>query len=120
MTGEVEKTVPVKAGDWVLFHGSSYDPVAVILRQAEKKTPSLIKFKGGGFPRQCNVISVVGAFADKETAERIKNNIDGVAGEFYRRRRAAEDERSRRITEALTAANQQIQRLISAEENHVG
>lgn len=117
MTQTIEKgqgdraCVPV-AGDWVLFHGSSYDKVSVELKQAAKITPSLVKFDGS-WPRQCNRISVVAAFADKATAERVRDSINGVAGEFNRRRREAEDERTRRITEALAAANRQVERIVA-------
>jgi len=104
--------VPVSAGDWVLFRTEgSYDRVAVELKQAEAVTPKLVKF-AGGFPRQCHRIGVVAAFADKAEAERARDGIAGIAGEFARRRRAAEDARSAAITAALTAANKQIERLL--------
>lgn len=99
-------------GGWVVFRRSSYDPVSVDVRQVAKITPSLVKFEGG-WPRQCNRLSVVAYFSDKATAERVKDSINGVAREFSRHRRAIEDERSRRITEALEAANRQVERIVA-------
>jgi hypothetical protein len=105
--------VQPQAGDWVLFRNSERDRVAVDMKQAAKVTPSLVKFDGG-YPRQCHILSVVAWFADKQVAENVRDSIGGIAGEFNRRRRLAEDERSRRITQALVAANQQVARVIAA------
>jgi len=83
------------------------------MKQAEKVTPRLVKFVGANYPRQCGILEVVGSFADKATAERVSDSIGGIAGEYERRRRAAQDELSARMTAAITAANQQIARLIA-------
>jgi hypothetical protein len=107
--------VTPKAGEWVLFRNGSYERVAVEMKQAEKVTPSLVKFSGG-YPRQCNILSVVASFTDRGVAEQARDAIGGIAGEFNRRRRAAEDERSRRITEALEAANRQVEAILAARE----
>lgn len=114
--GDVERDLPTpRAGEWILFRSASgYDRIAVEIKQAEKVTPKLVKFSGS-WPRQCGRLDVVASFVDEETARRVRDSIGGVAGEFERRRRAAEDERSRRVTEALTAANQQVARIIAAE-----
>lgn len=103
------------AGDWVLFRTStSYERVRVEVRQVAKTTPKLVKLEGRHWPRQCNLLDVVGVVPDKPTALRLQDAIAGVSGEFERKRRAAEDERSRRITEALIAANKQVARLIAS------
>jgi hypothetical protein len=109
----VSDEVQVRVGDWVLFNRDrSYDQISVEMKQAEGVTPKLIKF-AGGYPRQINRLSVVAAFADKDTADRVRNSIAGVAGEFARRRRLAEDERSARVTAALEAASKQVSRLVT-------
>lgn len=109
--------VSVAAGDWVLFRNDrSYDPVSVEMKQAEGVTPKLVKFAGTRHPRQCHRLSVVAAFAEKADAERARDGIAGIAGEFARRRRAAEDARSAAITAALAAANKQIARLLTTQE----
>lgn len=111
--------VTPKAGDWVLYRGR-YERVSVEMQQADKVTPKLVKFTGTGWPRQCAMVAVVASFADKETAARVRDAIAGVAGEFSRRRRAAEDERSKRITQALTAANAQVDRILAKAKGEDG
>lgn len=109
----MSKEVQVRVGDWVLFNRDrSYDQISVEIKQAAGVTPKLVKF-AGGYPRQVNRLSVVAAFADKDTADRVRNGIAGVAGEFSRRRRLAEDERSARVTAALEAATKQVARLVA-------
>jgi len=104
--------VPVAMDDWVLFRSeSSYDPVAVQMKRATQVTPKLVRF-GANHPKQCHRLSVVAAFPKQADAERVRDAIAGVAGEYQRRRRAAEDARSAAITAALTAANKQIARLL--------
>ncbi len=105
--------VVVNLGDWVLFRNSRYERVAVELRQAAKVTPALIKFEGTLHPRQCNRIAVVAAYPDKARAEQVRDAIGGVAGEFSRRRRVIEDERSEKITAALAKANRAVERIIA-------
>lgn len=105
-------------GDWVLFRNeSSYERVAVQCCQAERVTPKLVRFVGSRHPRQCSILSVVASYADKETAERMRDKIAGVAGEFSNRRRAAEEEKSRRVTAALEAAHQSIAKLLARGES---
>ncbi len=106
--------VEVKPGGWVLFRtGSGYRPLEVEIRQAERVTPKLVRFVGDRWPRQCNRLAVVAAVDSEDAAKRIQDSIAGVSGEFERRRRAAEDERSRRITEARDAAEKQIARIVA-------
>lgn len=100
------------AGDWIVFRSDRYDAVSVSMKQALKVSPSIIKFDGG-YPRQCHILSVVASFADKSSAERVRDSINGVAGEFGRRRRTIEDERSEKITAALAKANRQIERIVA-------
>jgi hypothetical protein len=112
---EITPEVAVKQGDWVLFRtDSAYERVKVSIAQAAKVTPKLIRFEGAMYPRQCGRIAVVAAFPDEQSAREVRDAIGGVSGEFERRRRIAEDTRSQRITEALTAANKQIASIISA------
>lgn len=107
--------VAVSPGDWVLFRtDASYERVKVEVKQASKVTPRLVKFEGDRHPRQCGRLGVVAAFTDETTAMQVRDAIAGISGEFERRRRAAEDERSQRITTALTAANKKIAELIAA------
>lgn len=102
-------------GGWVLFRRpGSYERVSVSIAQVEKVSPRIIKFTGTHYPRQCGVLDVVACLPTKELAERVRDAIGGVSGEFEHRRRAAEDERSRRVTEALTAANRQIEKIVAA------
>lgn len=103
------------AGDWIVFKNDRYDPVSVEMKQAIKVSPSIIKFEGG-YPRQCHILSVLASFADKPAAERVRDSINGVAGEFRRRRRVIEDERSEKITKALEKANRQIERIVAAAQ----
>jgi hypothetical protein len=90
----------------------SYDPVSVDVREITKVTPRLYKFAGSFYPRQVSPLSIVGVIPTREQAERLRDAIAGVAGEYRRRRRSAEEERERRITEALVAANKQVQQLL--------
>jgi|GEM_PF-2757879 len=110
MTAETQGREP-KPGEWVLYRLD--EKVVVRVAQVEKLTTSLVKFKSEFWPKQCYRLSVVASFAEKETAEWVRDSIAGVDGEFRRRKRAAEDERSRRITEALTAANRQVEALVA-------
>ncbi|GAO78680.1 hypothetical protein [Sphingopyxis sp. C-1] len=103
------------AGDWIIFKGDRSDAVSVEMKQAIKVSPSIIKFEGG-YPRQCHILSVVAAFTDKAAAERLRDSINGVAGEFRRLRRVIEDERSEKITKALEKAHRQIERIVAAAQ----
>lgn len=104
-------------GDYVLFRkSSSYDPVRVDLKRCATVSPKLVKFVGMYHPRQCGILEVVASFADEETAKRVQQSIDGVSGEYQRRRRAAEDEKSARLTAAVTAANEQVRKIIAAAQ----
>lgn len=101
------------AGEYVLFRtGSEYSPVTVELKRAAKITPSLVKFDGG-YPRQCNILSVVASFASEEVARNVRDAIGGVAGEYDRRRRVANEQRSAAMTAAITAANKQIAAIVA-------
>lgn len=103
-------------GDFVLFRSNgSYERVTVEVKQAAKVSPRLVKFVGTSYPRQCSILEVVASFPDEATALRVKDSIAGVAGEFSRRRRAAEAERTRRVTDALTAANRTVEEIIARE-----
>lgn len=105
--------VHVRPGEWILYRESGgYHPIEVKVERAHKVTPHLIKFDRAFWPRQVNRLSVVASFADNETAQRARDAIAGVSGEFERRRRAAEDELSRRITEARAAAEKQVARIV--------
>jgi hypothetical protein len=115
---EEPKTVSVKPGDWVLFRGSGFERVTVDLAEVAKVGPSLVKFVGKYYPRQCHILSVVAAFPTRDQAVRVQNSIAGIGGEYARRRSATNEEHARRITEALTAANQQIRTLIASEATH--
>jgi hypothetical protein len=77
-------------------------------------TPKLVKFVGSQWPRQCSILDLVASFKDEGTARRTADSIGGVAGEFNRRRRAANEEKTRRVTEALTAANRSVERIIAS------
>lgn len=115
MTDEITPGPLPNAGDWVLFRlASSYHKVAVEMKQAERVTPRLVKFVGAHYPRQCGILEVVASFSDKATAERVRDAIGGIAGEYERRRRSAHDELSARLTAAITAANQQVRRAIAS------
>lgn len=106
--------VLVSEGDWVLFNDSGFHPLRVDIKQAAKVTPKLVKLNGLGWPRQCHRLAVVAAVADEQTALRLRDSINGVAGEFQRRQRAAEEERSRRVSEARQAATKQIAKIVAA------
>ena len=102
-------------GDWVLFRWSDYERVKVELRQVEKVTPKLVKFAGPcPWPRQCTRLNIVGVLPTKEAGMAAQQAIAGIAGEFEQRRRAAEDERSRRQTEAVAAANRKVDAAIAS------
>lgn len=109
--GRESLAAPV-AGEWVLFRDDRHDPISVSIKQAEKVTPSLVKFSGN-WPRQCHILSVVASFPDKETAERVRDSIGGVAGEYIRRCRSAEDERAARVASALEKANRQVEAIVA-------
>jgi len=106
--------VAVQPGDWVLFRTDSlYDRISVEIKQADKTTPKLVKFMGSRWPRQCSRTGVVAAFADKEAAERTRDAISGVAGEYLRRRRLADEDHTQRIKAAITAAHKQVSAILS-------
>lgn len=107
--------VIVNPGDWVLFRdNSAYRPIEVRVHRAAKVSPKLIKFEGTNWPRQCNRLSVTAAFPDEQTARQVAQAIDGVSGTFQQKRRNIEDDRSRRITEALAVANRSVERIVAS------
>jgi hypothetical protein len=108
----VSAIVP-KAGEWVLFRDSDYAPFRVAIKQAAKVTPKLVRFEGTQYPRQCSLLNVTASFASEEVAKRVAEQIGGVGGKFEKRRRAAEDERSSRITAARAAAEAQVIKIVA-------
>jgi hypothetical protein len=99
----------VKAGDWLVFQdfGAKVGQVAQV-------TPKLIKFtRDWRLPRQIRRDSTIyGAFADKDEADRLKQSIDGIMGEYARRASAANSDARARIAVAKEAADKQIAALL--------
>lgn len=104
----------LKVGAWVLFRDNSeYRPIEVRMKQATKVTGKTVYFDSQ-WPKQTSILNVVASFEDQTVATSVLERINGgVSGEYEQRRRSAEDERSRRITEALVSAQARVRVIIS-------
>lgn len=114
MTGVVPKV-----GEYVLYRSDrAYDPVKVEIKRAAKVTAAMVKFDGG-YPRQCSLLSVVGSFASEDLAKAVRDRIGGAAGEYARRKRIADDQRSAAMTAAITAANRQVAAIVAKAASEI-
>ena len=105
---DTAKEAPVpNAGDWIVCSGWGRE-----VRQVEKVTPKLIKLAGRGYTRQIKRKQVIAVAGNKDLADQIKQAIDGIEGEFSRRRRAANDDFHACVRAAREAADQQIARYL--------
>lgn len=101
-------------GDWAIFRVSAYDHYRGEVAQITKVTPTLVKLERTSWPRQAKLLDLLGTAPTREQAERIRDGLAGIGGEFNRRRQAADEERSRRVTAAREAAAESVQRLITS------
>lgn len=103
----------VAAGDWLVIRDWN-----IHVRQVGKVTPKLFKFGAGSnrYPTQISIDSdrILAALPDRITAERVRDSIGGIDGEFSRRRHAADQERNARVEAAKQARDKAIARLVAS------
>lgn len=104
-----------KAGDWIVYNNVlSCNRFAFNRAQVEKVTPAQIRVASSSWGhRIVKRISVRACLPTQESADLLIQSLDGASGEFEKRRRAAEDEKSRRVTEAMAATAKVVDRLIA-------
>lgn len=101
----------LREGQWAVFQDGSYSLCHSVKRIA-KVSPKIVKFIGHHYPRQVARDAVRAAYDDERTADRVCQSINGAAGEYSRRRNAADEERARRLADAAQAAERAIERII--------
>lgn len=100
-----------KVGDWLI-----YREYRIEARQIDRITPQQYRFTGR-WPRQLGKGDrrILGFVAEKDVAERLKQSIDGIDGEYSRREREAKDEYRRRESAARDSRDATIARLFQTE-----
>lgn len=106
---DVEEAAVPKAGEFALY----IDYGSATVRQIEKVTPKLIKFGGRSWPRQIKRGALLYAGSDEAALKQLGQSIDGVRGEYNRRRAEANKEFNARVAVAREAMERSLARLIS-------
>lgn len=106
------KPVP---GQWVVFEDSGFIRFTFGRALVEKVTPKQVTVsRNTRWTKRLSLLWIRACVATEDEAKLLIQSLDGVAGEFRRRLRAAEDDRSKRVAEADDAARKQIARLIAS------
>lgn len=109
-----EMTTEPQVGEWIILRDWSLS-----VRQVDKITPKLLKL-GAGTQRYPSQVfrgdrKIIAVAPDRQIAERIRDGIGGIDGEYNRRRAAADEERSKRVQAADVARQEAIAKLVARE-----
>lgn len=105
------------AGQWIVVRETSaFGWARFGATEAGKVTAKMVVFarRGTCWGKQARLEHVIAAMDSRQEAEKLASDLSGVAGEFLRKKMAADRERSARVKEYEAVAERQAQRVIAS------